>query len=483
VIKNIFKKKLTCSFIFILILMSACTTTDKYNSTKVYKKPIFDEVMKESINYEGIDRNPVIFVHGFLGSKLVDITSGRNIWGNFNAYNALTNYSDLELQELSYPMVFGKPLKSIKDNAISTEVMSKADISVAGLDISINAYDTIIDLMQKGGYVLDEAPLPEGKNFYSLFIFHYDWRKDLVENSAELHKFILKKRSYLQNEYKKLYNVDNYDVKFDFVAHSMGGLLTRYYLRYGDQDISGNKLPEFDWRGAKYANKVVIIGTPNAGYLDTFYELLNGYKSTPISTPYPPALTGSWATYYEMLPLISTRSVVYEDDANGPSVNIFDPNIWIKYKWGLANPDQDKYLKIILPNINSQEERKKIAIDHLKKCLKRAKQFTDAMKIHKNPPKDVAFFLLFGNAVKTRRRAFINRETGNVNFSGYDSGDGIVCATSALFDERAGQKWSPKFKSPITWHTILPLMAAHMGLTESESLIDNIAYILSVSPK
>ena len=470
------------------ILLSGCvsvnTSTGNYNSKKIFDKPIFNEEMKQSIKYEGVDRNPVIFIHGFLGSELVDIKTGKNIWGNFNAYDALTDYSETKLRELSYPMILGKPLDSIKDDAVSVDIMSEADISVGGFNIKINTYDTILNLFERGGYVSDVSPLPEDKNFYSLFVFYYDWRKDLVENAAEVQKFILEKRSYLQNEYKRLYDLEDYNVKFNFVAHSMGGLLTRYYLRYGDQNFSDdNVLPVLDWRGAEFAKKIIIIGTPNAGYLDTLYELLNGYKTTRISKPYPPAITGTWATYYQMLPLLSTKSIVYKDDPKGIPVDVFDPAVWVKYKWGLADPDQDQYLKIILPDISSSVERRKIALDHLIKCLKRAKKFTDVMKIYKAPPEGITFYLLFGNAVKTRRKAFVDRESGEVDFSEFDSGDGVVCASSALFDERAGQKWQPEFKSPITWHAVFPLMAAHMGLTESESLIDNIAYLLLLSSK
>ncbi len=38
---------------------------------------------------------------------------------------------------------------------------------------------------------------------------------------------ILKQRKYLQKEYEKLYGIKDYDVQFDIVAHSMGGLLSR----------------------------------------------------------------------------------------------------------------------------------------------------------------------------------------------------------------------------------------------------------------
>ena len=471
----------------LIVLISGCTSIDtstgNYNSARTYSKPIYSEEIKKSMKYEGIDRNPVIFIHGFLGSKLSDIKTGENIWGDFNAYSGFVGYSDTELRDLSYPMVYGKPLDEINDDAVSTSILGEADIEVAGVDFKLNAYDVILNTFQRDGFILEGKPLPKDKNFYSLFVFHYDWRKDLVENAAILHKFVLEKRAYIQKKYEELYGVKEYDVQFDFAAHSMGGLLSRYYLRYGDQKLpEDGSMPEFDWRGSKYADKVIIIGTPNAGYLDTVYELLNGYSPLEGVDAYPPAITGTWVTYYQMMPVLSTRSVLYEDDPDGAAVDIFDPAVWVKNKWGLANPDQDEYLKIILPDIKSAKERREIAIDHLTKCLKNAKQFTDALKLYKAPPNDVVFYLFFGDAVETRRTAFVDKKTGEVNFSGFDSGDGIVCTSSALFDLRAGQKWQPQFKSPISWYSIIPLMAAHMGLTECQSFDDNITYNLLLDP-
>ena len=125
------------------------SSTGNYDSASQYSKPIYSEVMKKAMEYEGIDRNPVIFIHGFLGSKLRDIKTGENVWGDFNAYDALAGYSDTELHELSYPMEYGKPLDKIKDNAESVCIMGKADIDVMGIQFKLNAYDKIIEVLQK----------------------------------------------------------------------------------------------------------------------------------------------------------------------------------------------------------------------------------------------------------------------------------------------------------------------------------------------
>ena len=131
-----------------------------------------------------------------------------------------------------------------------------------------------------------------------------------------LHQFILTRRKYLQRKYKKCYGLDNYDVQFDIVVHSMGGLVTRYYLRYGDQGMpAGDTMPKLDWRGSKYVDKAIIVGTPNAGYLDTCIELTQGLRLDPRMPVYPPAVVGTFPSVYQMMP-VSGMKMVIEDHTN-----------------------------------------------------------------------------------------------------------------------------------------------------------------------
>ena len=70
-----------------------------------------------------------------------------------------------------------------------------------------------------------------GDDHYTCFQFDYDWRRDNVENAKRLHRFIVEKRKYVRAEHKKRFGVDNPNIKFDIVAHSMGGLVVRAYLQ------------------------------------------------------------------------------------------------------------------------------------------------------------------------------------------------------------------------------------------------------------
>ncbi len=455
-----------------------------YQSDKVYEKPIISQTGKKARMYEGIGRNPVIVIHGFLGAHLKNAKTGESVWGSFQGIDLIKGYSHKELQELSLPMGLGKSLKELRNDVHPTELLNTFDINLLGIHFKKDAYDKMINILEEAGYVNSEKPLPENKNFYSLFTFCYDWRRDLPENAALLHDFILKKQKYLQKKYKELYNIDDYDVHFDITAHSMGGLLSRYFLRYGGKDLpEDGSIPKPDWAGSNFIDKLIIIGTPNAGYLDTCSELINGLQIAKHTPFYPPAVIGTFHTYYQMMPLSSTKSVIYEDVPD-KAVDMFNIKTWIDMKWGLANPEQDKYLKIIMPDISNSAERRNIALDHLEKCLKRAKQFTETMSLHYQNPSNVLICLFCGNAVETSSVASVNSKTGNFRITEYESGDGKVLASSARMDERIGSNWTPYMKSPINWDAVIHIRAAHMGITDSYGFANNlIYYLLGMPPK
>ena len=165
-----------------------------YQSGRVYRKAIISGIVQKSLDYEGIARNPVIVVHGFLGSHLKDKKTGKDVWGSFTGLDAIRGYTHKELQELSLPMEKGKTLSELKDNIVPSEFLKTFDINLFGLHFQRDAYDKLIDVLAEAGYSRKDKPLPENKNFHSLFTFSYDWRRDLPENALKLHEFILEKK-------------------------------------------------------------------------------------------------------------------------------------------------------------------------------------------------------------------------------------------------------------------------------------------------
>jgi pimeloyl-ACP methyl ester carboxylesterase len=100
----------------------------------------------------------------------------------------------------------------------------------------VNVYDNLIESLENDGYVLDD----------DLFVFAYDWRKELDSLADQLDEYI---NNLVSNG--KLGPSE----KMDLVGHSMGGLVARSYgQKYGVDKI----------------NKIVTAGSPHLGVADTY---------------------------------------------------------------------------------------------------------------------------------------------------------------------------------------------------------------------
>ena len=464
-----------------LLLLNACASTESgsYQDPKPHGKTVYTEVMKKAFQYEGPARNPVIVIHGLLGSQLVDSRDGSNIWGQFSLTEMLAGN---KFPRLAHPMKEKQPLSKLVSEVRPSGLLSKSHIRVLGFSFDYEGYEILVDALSKGGYVPDTAPLPEGKHFYSQFVFYYDWRRDISENAVRLKEFLLEKKAYLEGRYKELYGENDYNVHFDLVAHSMGGLLARYFMRYGGTPLPERELelPRLTWEGAKYVDRLVIIATPNAGYPDTLVELTEGLRLAPAAPVYPKAVIGTFPSYSQMRPNEETGSVV--EAGTGKPVNCFSLETWVKYRWGLADPDGDEWFRLLLPEVKTPAERQKIVREHLDKCLSRARQFKRAMQISAVTPENVSVYLFAGDSILTNSVLAVNPKTGAVTVSKRDAGDGKIPVMSARLDLRTAADVLPFLKSPVSWTGIYHLPGGHMGIMNSGVFESNLLFLLLSEP-
>ncbi|MDQ6981969.1 MAG: hypothetical protein Q9M08_03030 [Mariprofundus sp.] len=65
---------------------------------------------------------------------------------------------------------------------------------------------------------------------HAYYVFFYDWRMGIPHNAARLNDLI--------DQIRRDYGMPK--LKVDIVAHSMGALVTRYFIRYGSRDVLDN---------------------------------------------------------------------------------------------------------------------------------------------------------------------------------------------------------------------------------------------------
>lgn len=424
----------------------------------------------------GGERNPVVVLPGILGSRLEDPDSATLVWGAF-----IRGAADADTpggaRMIALPMREGVPLIDSGDTVVPTEVLDTLAVDVAFLRGELSAYVDILKTLNVGKYrdqsLGRAAAIDYGGLHYTCFQYAYDWRRDVSEQAAALHVMIQDAIALQPGDETR---------KVDVIAHSMGGLVLRYYLRYGPDPLPRDgSLPELDWEGARYVENAILIGTPSGGSVLALEQLVEGINFASFITPtYRPAVLGTMPAIYQLLP--RTRHARVVEASTGDPIDLFDPEVWIRYEWGLADPDQDAILRWLLPDVSSAEDRRRIALDHLQKSLAKAEQLHRALDLETIPPVGLGLHLVAGDAHPTPDVIAVD-SNGRLSVRATGPGDNTVTRESALMDERTGRDYSPRVQSPIHFEDVLFLRANHLGLTKDPIFVNHALYTLLEKPR
>ena len=265
-----------------------------------------------------VERNPVIIIPGISGTELVD-ASGKTVW--FSLKRSKTDDIRLPIQS---PI-----LARNRDGLKPKDVIRAVDIK---LFPDIEVYQSLIDALKAKGYTEAQWNAPKASNVF--YVFPYDWRRDNVE-SAQL---LMRKMAAVRRA------VRNPKLKFDILAHSMGGLIARYAAMYGLADLPPEgATPKPNWTGAAYMNKLMMFGTPNEGSFAAFEALLKGApiiadRKLPLIDDLRPEDVLTSPAAFQLLPHPSVARF-FDADLKPIDVDLYDTKTWMKYGWGsLTDP-------------------------------------------------------------------------------------------------------------------------------------------------
>lgn len=317
-------------------------------------------------------KNPLILIPGLSGSELVDKKTGEKIW--FRAVKAKS-------EDLRLPI--STNINRVQDDIIPGDVLRNVKIGPVTVT---DVYGGFIRAMEmRGGYLEENWDSPsEDGDHDSLYVFPYDWRLDNVANAQRLFSAV----EALKKKLKKP------DLKFDIVAHSLGGIISRYAVMYGNADLpASGKKPTPTWAGAKHFDKVILLGTPNEGSANSLSALLNGYTIGGLRIDLPFLEDTSRFTVftipsaYQLLPAPGTLRVL-DDKLDPIEVDVYDTKVWSKYGW---NPVEDKGFVD-----KFDESERKIAPQFFADQLSRAKRLHEALAASRGKSGGV-MFQIFGS--------------------------------------------------------------------------------------
>ncbi len=444
------------------------------------KAPNLNTLYDSAAAFETQDRRPVISIPGTLGSRLIDRDSGIVIWGGASGLSVDPDVPE-NARRIALPIGSGsESLRLLRDGVRTDGVLRVARASVLGIPLELDIYRGVISTLIAGGFDFRETreeEITERDVNLDSFEFPYDWRRDIVEAAQDLDYFISRKTNQVMEERRRVFGPDAETVKFDLIAHSMGGLVTRYYLMYGAADLpEDGSLPEVTWAGAEHVGRVVFIAPPNTGSVLAFENLVNGKTLGPFQPTYAPAILGTHVSTYQLFPRDRHKRVRIA--GSDEPVDVFDLANWERYGWGMLNPGQDALLQILMPEEPTAEGRHERARRHLAKILKRAEQFQRAIDRPVTIPEDLDLYLVVGGGFETPAEVEYDPETGRVEITKLEEGDGVVLRASSLLDERQDGNYTLSLRSPLSYRSVLLLPEEHVDITKSPVFGDNLLFWL-----
>ena len=338
----------------------------------------------------------VVFVPGIMGSQLLR-PDGSETWLNLG--NTLGHH------DLSLPRRL--PFSRSRDDLHPGFLVGTDNILPRAFGFS--EYADVLDLLDRAGYEPGT-----GKGLRSA-VYAYDWRRDLVETARGL-------GIRLEGLAREM---GDPAARFHVVGHSMGGLVARYYLRYGGAEPAANA--PVTWAGARRLASVVLAATPNGGSIPALGAVLGGERVGFSYTTLAASVVSRMPSIYQILPPAGTEPLV---DARGHVLghDLHDPETWERFGWG--------------PYAPGPEDRRP------------ERAFHEALAGPPETPCPVPVYAIGGDCLLTLARAVVDEarpgaplrleaRTRREQDLLYEAGDGRVTRASLLASHLSGAEGSP----------------------------------------
>ncbi len=353
------------------------------------------------------DVAPTVLVPGLMGSRLVH-PDGGEAW--LNLANAFGHH-DLRL-----------PLRLPLDT-------SRDQLRPSGL----LGVDTALPRVFGFSEYADLAHLLEGAGFrhglrgggLSYHVFAYDWRRDLVESARALGETLDALAEAMGDPL----------ARFNVIGHSMGGLVARYYLRFGEAEPE--EAGPVTWAGARRVRRLALVATPNGGSIPALGAVLSGERVGLSYTTLAAPVVARMPSVYQLFPPAGTRPLLNRQ-GDRLDADLHDVTTWERFGWGPFAPPRERHRSTNGDAADSGVDQRAF----VEAALTRAAAFHRALARKPETPCPARVVALGGDCLPTLARAIVadlpglpprlEPVTRRENEWMFEAGDGRVTRESVL---------------------------------------------------
>lgn len=331
---------------------------------------------------------PLIVIPGILGSRLYNTRTRAEIWPG-SAWNLLFDRKEsLALQ------IDPQTLEPLDDGVEARGLFEAA--------LGNDFYGEILRTLERSGhYERGSIGQPADRAHRRYYVFAYDWRQDNVVTARKLDALI----AQIREDY------GDPALKVDILAHSMGGLVARYYARYGMDDVLGGNEFVATMSGGRNIHTLILLGTPNLGSADSLHGFIAGAKVG--LRRIPTEVLATTPSFYELFPhplsdwLITTAGQPLERD-------VFDAQTWRRFGWSVFDPDVEARVRA---RAVERGEDADAVLDTLhryfEKRLERARRFVWSLTVPVPPDAHARMIVLGGDCTPTPARLLVEEDDGD----------------------------------------------------------------------
>ena len=267
----------------------------------------------------------------------------------------------------------------------------------------------------------------------------------------------------------------------------MGGLLARYFLRYGAEDVLSQDEPPITWAGTEHVDRLIMISPPNFGAMKVLRELIEG-RHYPV-VKFEPAMVNTFVSAYQMLPR-TKHAVWVDEEGQRVQTDVLSAEFWEANEWGAFAAGQDPYLQWIFPGEPTPEGRRQRMLEFMSAALTRGRQFYEVMDRRPETACPTELTLFAADVQPTLAKAMLVEKGGKTTLR-YDNtktlrlkapGDRSVTRASAVADERLLGTATGFVTSPIPWNRKVFLTDMHRTFLGNPTFQNNLLHILLETP-